>query len=174
MTAPEVWLRGPVPGVEPLLQPVAHALVQVREDLPRLLEALTAEHVWASPGGSAPIGFHAAHLAGALERLVTYARGAELSDEQREALRAETHLAHATERPDGAALAVRVEDAIEAALHDVAKFRDAELLDAREVGRARLPANVLGLLFHAAEHTTRHAGQIRTLARVLAGASPGA
>lgn len=174
MTAPEVWLRGPIPGVEPLLQPVAHALVAVREDLPPLLESLTAEQVWAVPGTSAPIGFHAAHLAGALERLVTYARGAELSDEQRDALRAETHLAHAPERPDGAALAVRVEDAIEAAMHDVAKFRAAELLDAREVGRARLPSSVLGLLFHAAEHTTRHAGQIRTLAKVLAGAGPAA
>lgn len=174
MTAPEVWLRGPVPGVEALLQPVAHALVQVREDLPPLLESLTAEQVWATPGSSAPIGFHAAHLAGALERLVTYARGAALSDEQREALRAEVHLASAPERPDGAALAVRVEDAIDAALHDVAKFRAGELLDPREVGRARLPSTVLGLLVHAAEHSTRHAGQIRTLARVLTGAGPAA
>ena len=172
MTAPEAWLRGPVPGVEPLLQPVAHALVQVREDLPRLLESLDGAHVWAVVGASAPIGFHAAHLAGALERLLTYARGAELSDEQRAALRAEPHLALASERPDGAALAVRVEDAIEAALHDVAKFRASELLEPREVGRARLPSTVLGLLFHAAEHTTRHAGQVRTLAKVLAGASP--
>jgi uncharacterized damage-inducible protein DinB len=30
-----------------------------------------------------------------------------------------------------------------------------------------LPSTVLGLLFHAAEHTTRHAGQIATLVRVV-------
>ena len=38
MTAPEVWLRGrPVEGVPPLLQPVAHSLLQCREELERLL-----------------------------------------------------------------------------------------------------------------------------------------
>jgi hypothetical protein len=30
---PEVWQRGPLPSVDPLLMPVAHALVQVQEDL---------------------------------------------------------------------------------------------------------------------------------------------
>ena len=42
------------------------------------------------------------------------------------------------------------------------------LLDERRVGRAGLPANVLGLLFHAAEHSTRHIGQAITTARILA------
>jgi uncharacterized damage-inducible protein DinB len=37
----------------------------------------------------------------------------------------------------------------------------------REVGRAKLPSNTLGLLFHAAEHTIRHGGQIITLAQVV-------
>jgi hypothetical protein len=163
--APEAWLRGPLPGIEPLLQPVAHALVQVREDLPPLLESLAPGQLWASPGGSAPIGFHAAHLAGSLDRLVTYARGEALSDAQREALRAEALLAAG--REDGAALARRVTGAIDAALHDLAAFRADDVLAVRDVGRAKLPSNVLGLLFHAAEHTTRHAGQVSTLVRVL-------
>ena len=37
----------------------------------------------------------------------------------------------------------------------------------REVGRARLPSTVLGLLFHGAEHTQRHVGQIITTAKIV-------
>jgi hypothetical protein len=44
-------------------------------------------------------------------------------------------------------------------------------LDFRGVGRAQLPSTVLGLLFHAAEHTQRHAGQVATTRRVVT-ASP--
>jgi hypothetical protein len=44
-----------------------------------------------------------------------------------------------------------------------------DLLAPREVGRARLPSNVLGLLFHAAEHTQRHLGQAVTTARIVRG-----
>ncbi|MGH7497555.1 MAG: hypothetical protein ACREL3_01755 [Gemmatimonadales bacterium] len=36
----------------------------------------------------------------------------------------------------------------------------------REVGRKRLPSTTLGLVFHAAEHSSRHAGQIVTLAHI--------
>jgi len=43
------------------------------------------------------------------------------------------------------------------------------LLQPREVGRKRLPSTTLGLIFHAAEHSARHAGQIVTLVRVVQG-----
>jgi len=43
----------------------------------------------------------------------------------------------------------------------------ATLTDARAVGRQRLPSTVIGLLVHAAEHTTRHAGQIITTAKIV-------
>ena len=43
----------------------------------------------------------------------------------------------------------------------------ASIHDARAVGRAALPTTVLGLLFHAAEHSQRHAGQVVTTARVV-------
>ena len=45
----------------------------------------------------------------------------------------------------------------------------ATLTDARSVGRAGLPATVLGLLVHAAEHTTRHVGQLITTVKALQG-----
>jgi uncharacterized damage-inducible protein DinB len=37
------------------------------------------------------------------------------------------------------------------------------------VGRLQLPTTVLGLLFHAAEHSVRHAGQAVSTAKILAG-----
>jgi uncharacterized damage-inducible protein DinB len=44
---------------------------------------------------------------------------------------------------------------------------EASVLDPRRVGRAGLPSTVLGLLFHAAEHSTRHAGQFITTVKLL-------
>src|SRR5689334_17843548 len=85
----EVWMRGPIAGIDPLLMPVAHALVQAREDLQRLASVVPAEHVWLRRGGAASIAFHVKHLGGALDRLFTYARDERLSDAQKNALRAE-------------------------------------------------------------------------------------
>ncbi|HMG17410.1 MAG TPA: DinB family protein [Gemmatimonadales bacterium] len=160
-----VWLRGPVPDIEPLLQPVAHALLQVAEDLPPALEQLSAEQLWARPGGSAPIGFHVAHLTGSLDRLFTYARGESLNSEQLAALEAERSLGDA--RPALATLLERLSETVDRAMEQLRTTTAEALLEKREVGRAKLPSTTLGLLFHAAEHSTRHAGQIATLLRVI-------
>ena len=64
--APEVWLRGPLPGIPPSLQPVAHSLLQSREELHATLHGLSADDLWATPSGAASIGFHARHAAGSL------------------------------------------------------------------------------------------------------------
>src|SRR6187402_3138124 len=89
MSDPEVWLRGPVPGYDPMVLPVVHSLLQVREDLARLEAMVAPAHVWTRPGGAASIGFHVRHAGGALDRLFTYARGELLTDAQRAALREE-------------------------------------------------------------------------------------
>jgi hypothetical protein len=39
---PEVWLRGRVEGYAPLLMPIVHALLQVREDIDRLVQRVPA------------------------------------------------------------------------------------------------------------------------------------
>lgn len=41
------------------------------------------------------------------------------------------------------------------------------LTEARFVGRKMLPSTVIGLLFHAAEHTTRHFGQLLVTIKIL-------
>jgi hypothetical protein len=160
----EAWQRGPVPGFEPLLMPVVHALIQAREDLERLTERVPPEHVWSRPGHAAAIGFHVRHAGGALDRLLTYARGEALSDAQRTALTAE---GEPGEPPAPlSALVADVGRIIDRAMEQLRTTPRESLLDDRKVGRAGLPATVLGLLFHAAEHTTRHVGQAISTALV--------
>jgi uncharacterized damage-inducible protein DinB len=67
------------------------------------------------------------------------------------------------------ALLALVDASVEHALRRLAEVSEADLLSARTVGRARLPSNVLGLLFHAAEHTQRHTGQVITTSKVIRG-----
>ena len=162
---PEPWLRGPVAGVPPALQPVAHALELAREDATRLAPSLDTSALWARRG-AASAGFHLLHLAGALDRLFTYARGESLNDAQKAAARAE-----AQDHPelDGVALAALVSAAIDRALDQLRRTDPSSLLDARPIGRAGLPSTVLGCLFHGAEHSVRHAGQFVTTVKITAG-----
>lgn len=167
--ATEVWLRGPVDGVAPVLQPAAHALIQANEEVAELATGLSGEFLWSHHGG-ATAGFHLLHLAGALDRLFTYARGEALNDVQKTAARAE-----AQPHPDldGAALAAIVDRAVSAALDQLRRTDPGSVFDERKVGRAGLPSTVLGLLFHGAEHSTRHAGQfISTVKLTQHGSAP--
>lgn len=168
---PEVWLRGPVEGYPALLQPVVHSLLQVVEDVEQHVTPLSEAELWTRPNGAASVGFHARHLAGALDRLFTYARGESLTPAQLEYLKGE---GDPGEPPRNAATLVQeVRDAVDAALRQLRETPVSTLEERREVGRKRLPTTVLGLLFHAAEHSTRHAGQIITTVKIVRGqASP--
>jgi len=159
---PEVWLRGPLPDVIPELQPVVHSLMQVREEI--AAATIPVDKLWTRPGGAASIGFHLLHLAGSLDRLLTYARGKTLNAAQRAALEAEAR-EDATSRPED--LVRRALEAIDTAIVQVRTTPLCTLDEAREVGRGRLPSTVLGLLFHAAEHAQRHSAQIITTRKVI-------
>lgn len=164
---PEVWLRGAVDGIAPLLQPAAHSLLQVREEVEQILPTLTPAQLATRPAGVASTAFHARHLAASTDRLLTYARGESLDDAQHHRLAAE----RSPEPADPDALLAEVLEALDAALAELRAWsqREEELLAPREVGRARLPSTVLGLLFHTAEHAQRHAGQMATTARIVRG-----
>jgi uncharacterized damage-inducible protein DinB len=161
----EVWMLGPLPGVAPLLQPVAHTLTECREEVRTKCVNLSPAELWTAHGGAASAGFHIRHAAGALDRLFTYARGESLSDEQFRRLEME----RAPDLADGAAerLVAAFDAQVERALAQVRATDEATLLEARVVGRSQLPSNVLGLLFHAAEHTQRHVGQFVTTVRLV-------
>jgi uncharacterized damage-inducible protein DinB len=164
-TREEAWLSGPIEGVPPLLMPVAHALVQAREDAAGAVSGLGPEQLWMRPAGAASVGYHVQHLAGALDRLFTYARGETLTDEQQRMRAAES----AAGDTDGQALLRELDRAVDRAMEQIRSTRESSLLEPRHVGRRYLPSTVLGLLFHAAEHATRHAGQAITTSKIVAG-----
>jgi hypothetical protein len=161
---PEAWLRGPIEGVPDILQPVAHALVQAREEARSLMENFPAELLWTGPARLASAGFHLQHMAGVVDRLFTYARGESLSAEQRENLENEGH----PPRTGG-----HVNDLLDAfdaqvasALEQLRAMQQHTIRERRTVGRQQLPSTVMGLVFHAAEHVQRHVGQLLVTARV--------
>lgn len=162
---PEVWLRGPVTGVPAALQPVAHALLQVAEEVEARLAGFPDDLLWTKPAGVASVGFHLQHLVGVVDRLFTYAEGRALAPEQVTALRSEEG-----PRTGGVSTAALVRAVSEEVVRAVDRLRTVEpatLTDARKVGRAGLPSTVLGLLFHAAEHSQRHLGQLLVTVRVV-------
>jgi len=158
---PEVWLRGGLPDIPGLLNPVAHALMQAREEVDAVMQNFSEDRLWTRPGGVASVGFHLQHLAGVLDRLFTYARGEQLSSVQLKALKQE----------GSGALSVRsLLDAfhlqVERSLAELRTIDEHSLMLPRKVGRRELPSTVLGLLVHAAEHTQRHVGQLLVTVRV--------
>jgi hypothetical protein len=163
---PEVWLRGElVDGVPALLQPVAHSLLQSREEVETLLSDLTPDAIWLARNGAAAVGYHVLHAIGSLDRLLTYARGATLSDAQLLVLQQE-----AQPDPDVTAddLIAAFDAAVTRALDQLRDTDQSTLATPRAVGRGRLPSTVIGLLFHAAEHTQRHVGQATSTRKLLA------
>jgi uncharacterized damage-inducible protein DinB len=160
----EVWLRGPIDGIPPHLQPVAHALLQAREEVESWMTDFPDDALWLQPASVASVGFHLQHLSGVLSRLFTYARGEVLSDKQLQALEGEG-------RPfEGCTVAVlltRFREQVDACLKQLRQTDERTLLESRGVGRKQIPSTVLGLLVHAAEHTQRHAGQLHVTMRVV-------
>ena len=162
---PEVWLRGPLPEVPPLLQPVAHALLQAREEVAAIMAGFPAARLAERPLGLASVGFHLRHLTGVLDRTFTYARAEALSETQLAYLAAEgqppTHAGAVGE------LVQAFNQQVDKALAQLIATLEGSLPEWRGVGRAQLPSTVIGLLVHAAEHTTRHVGQLLVTARVV-------
>jgi uncharacterized damage-inducible protein DinB len=152
---PEAWMRGPVPGVDPLVAPVLYAFQQAREDAARFTEGLTLEQIWATPHGLASVGFHLRHIAGSTGRLTTYLQGGTLSPAQLEELAAEKD----PSGPGRDELLALMENAFRATEAVVRSIDPSTLTSPRAVGRKRLPTTVIGLLTHIAEHTQRHVGQ---------------
>jgi uncharacterized damage-inducible protein DinB len=158
---PEVWLRGALPDIPELLNPVAHALLQAREEVDAAMQDFPEERLWLRPGGVASVGFHLQHLAGVLDRLFTYARGEKLTVSQLEALNQE-----GKGSMPSSSLVEAFHLQIEHALAELRRIDERTILQPRKVGRGELPSTVLGLLVHAAEHTQRHVGQLLVTVRV--------
>jgi len=62
--------------------------------------------------------------------------------------------------------------ALDRALEPLRRTPPASLGEIRPVGRAALPATVLGLLVHAAEHSSRYTGPFLTTLKIVRGLAP--
>jgi uncharacterized damage-inducible protein DinB len=163
----EVWLRGPLDNMPPLLQPVAHAIMQAREEVDAFMRDFPEELLWERPAGIASVGFHLQHLTGILDRLFSYAKGEALTEEQLNFLYAEGKMPKTGGPPQIEELVQAYDEQVNKALEQLRQTDEQTLTEPRQVGRAQVSSTVQGLLFHAAEHTMRHVGQLLVTARIL-------
>ncbi|NKI26342.1 DinB family protein [Arenibacter sp. 6A1] len=161
---PEFWLRGPLDGIPAVLQPAAHALLQSREELGKYTTDFPDSLLWEKPSGCASVGFHMQHITGVLDRMLSYAQEKSLSEQQFQYLRQEGDPNPQITLAD---LVSNFDKKVEEALLFFQQLPESELTLPRTVGRKKLPSTVLGLLFHAAEHSQRHIGQLLVTVRVL-------
>lgn len=159
----EVWQRGPVEGIPALLQPVAHALLQAREEVGELMIDFPEAQLWQKPAGVASVGFHLQHLSGVLDRLFTYAKGELLSEEQLQYLLQEGKGTDLTVQ----SLLENFNTQVDKSLQQLSGIHEQTLTEYRGVGRSQLPSTVIGLLVHSAEHTMRHVGQLQVTSRIV-------
>lgn len=160
----EAWLSGKIEDVPDLLMPAAQALVQAARDIEKSVKDLSVAEVWTQPKGAPSVGFHLRHIAGSIERLLTYARGEKLNVAQFAELAVETEI---DESENAEILCRKAVERIENVICELKLTPKESLFEARKVGRKELPTNVFGLLFHIAEHTQRHVGQIITTAKIV-------
>jgi hypothetical protein len=161
----EVRQRGPLPDITPMLQPVAHALLQAREEVNEYMHEFPSALLWQRPAGMASVGFHLQHLSGVLDRVFTYAKADALNAFQFEQLEEEgKDAAHGYTTKE---LVARFDKQVDLALQQIKETDPAILAEYRGIGRAGLPSTVIGLLVHGAEHTMRHVGQLMVTAAVL-------
>jgi uncharacterized damage-inducible protein DinB len=161
----EPWLRGDKVDVPAVGRAVLHALQLAEEDLQKWCGNLSDAELNSRSAGAAPVAFHIRHLARSLDRLLTYAEGRRLSDEQIARLRTELD-----PRVTHDALFAELGAALADAAKRVRALAETNLEETRSVGTKQLPTTVGGLLVHVADHTQRHVGQAITTAKIVAAA----
>lgn len=158
----EPWLRGTLTEVPAEQRAILHALELAREDVAHWCGPLTEEELHARPHGLASVAFHLRHIAGSLDRLLTYAEGNSLNSAQLKRLAAEM-------LPEGGKEEIlkEFERGLRFASERIRAIDVTIWPESRAVGRKKLPTTVAGLLIHCADHTQRHVGQAITSAKVL-------
>jgi uncharacterized damage-inducible protein DinB len=168
MTGPpgptEPWLRGTHSDVADVPRAAIHAFEQAAEDMDAWCAELTDAELSATPYGLPSIAFQLRHIAVSLDRLLTYAEGRALNEQQLAALQSE-----GGREVSADALFEQFAAALKLSSERVRGLGPsaAALREPRGVGRKNLPTTVAGLLVHVAEHTQRHVGQAITTAKIL-------
>ncbi len=158
----EPWLSGTHTDVPAAGRAVLHAIELALDDLRKWTDGLTDAEIHSSPLGLTPIAFQLRHIAGSVDRILTYAEGNQLSNEQLASLKAE-----GSGNESLADLLAAVQASLANAASRIRAIAAADLETPRAVGRKQLPTSVGGALIHVADHTQRHVGQVVTTAKVL-------
>jgi uncharacterized damage-inducible protein DinB len=159
---PEPWLRGTLADVALVPRAVLHALELARIDLQNWCGSLTDEELNLEFEGIAPVAFHLRHIAGSIDRLLTYAEGRELDAAQIAALQSEKSAGATRDQ-----LLVDLDASLASAAERVRALGVNDLEESRVVGIKKFPTTVGGLLVHVADHTQRHVGQAVTTAKFV-------
>ncbi len=157
----EPWLSGSLKDVNPFVAPLLYSFQQAREDLARFTEGLTTAQIWERRAGANPVGREIRHIAGSLDRLMTYLEGRQLDERQLAELKSEAEPGASLQE-----LLASMEEAFARAERTLRSLDPARLAEPRAVGRKQLPTTVIGLLVHIAEHTQRHVGQAIVAAKL--------
>jgi uncharacterized damage-inducible protein DinB len=158
----EPWLRGTYADVPAVGRAVLHALDLALDDLSKWTAGLKDAQLHAQPLGLTSIAFHLRHIARSTDRLLSYAEGKQLSEEQLTALKSEK----SGDETLGMLLA-DVEFSFVNASDRIRVLATANFNTPRYVGRKQLPTSIGGALIHVADHTQRHVGQVVTTTKVL-------
>jgi uncharacterized damage-inducible protein DinB len=161
----EPWLQGTHTDVPAAGRAVLHALELSLDDLTKWTAGLTDAEVHSQPLGLTSIAFHLRHIAGSIDRILTYAEGGQLSGEQLAALK--TELGEEGKQESLAELLAGVEVAFSDAADRIRVLATGDLNTPRFVGRKQLPTSIGGAMIHVADHTLRHTGQVVTTAKVI-------
>lgn len=159
---PEPWMRGTHQEIGVVARAVVHALELAMEEIEKWCVGLSAEQVHARPCGLPPVAFQLRHIAGSVDRILSYAEGRALTEEQLTALRGEDSGEGAPAEVISSTLA-----ALRTAIERVHALDEADLAQPRGIGRMQLPTTVGGALIHVADHTQRHVGQLITTVKVV-------
>jgi len=165
---PEPWLRGTYSDLPAVLRAVLHAFDLAQEDVSHWTADLSEAELHASPYGLTTIAFHLRHIPRSLDRLLTYAEGKQLSNEQIIQMKTECDPG-----VSGDELFSELNAGLTKAARRVSAFAAADLDTPCSVGKKQLPTTVGGLLVHLADHTQRHTGQIVTTAKLVQGMRKG-
>jgi len=161
-SVPEPWLRGTLAELPSVHRAVLHALELAGEDLQHWCSQLKDEQLNQRPAQIASVAFHMRHISRSLDRLLTYAKGTALSEQQLAALKSEMDPGAARDE-----LFAELSAALATSASRIRSLSNADLEASRSVGRNKLPTTLGGLLVHIADHTQRHVGQAITTAKIV-------
>lgn len=158
---PEAWMRGIISGVHPVTAHLLRASEQIREDAGSAIGGLTADQIWARPNGMTSAGFHAKHLAGSTNRLLTYLGGNQLSPDQLAAIGTESAGEETAEQ-----LQSLIDTALDRYEDAIRNLEPPDFAAIREIGRKRYQVTAISIAIHIAEHAQRHIGGMIAAAKM--------